>query len=91
MAVATRRFAERDQVAFLKLQFGVEMKWPAMMNLQLHLAAAYGARRKILEVLLSNGRPMRRTRSTERMLALSSIYEMANDGHKKARSRRAGK
>jgi hypothetical protein len=58
------------------------------MYLQLDLTAAHGARRKLLEMRFADGGPMRRARSTERMLAFGSIDEMANDGHKKSRSRR---
>lgn len=89
MAVVTRRFAECDEIAFFQLQFGMEMEWMTVMYLKLDLAAANRTDRKFFKMLFANCRPMRRTRSTERMLALGSIDKMANDGHKKARSWRA--
>ena len=81
VAVVARGLAERYEVAFFKLQLRVEMKWMAVMNLQLDLAAADCARRKLLEMRLTDGRPVRRARSAKRMLAFRSIDEMFDDGH----------
>lgn len=60
-----------------------------VMNLKLLCAAAHCAARILFDEVLANGGPVARPGVTKRMLALGSIDEMANDGHKKARIARA--
>ena len=52
-----------------------------VMNLQLLRATAHCAARVLFEEVLADGRPVRRAGVRDRMLALGSIDEVANDGH----------
>lgn len=88
---AFTRFAQRDQIVRIEFEIGMEMEWAHMMHLELVHASAHFTYRMQFQVLSANSRPMLRTGVRDRMLALGSIDEMANDGHKKARSWRASK
>jgi len=85
-----RRLAKRDEICFIQLQIRMEVERTAMMNLQLFRPAAYRAARILFEEMLADGRPVRRARSSDRMLALSSIDKVANDGHKRKSPHAAG-
>nr|WP_254601378.1 hypothetical protein [Burkholderia lata] len=82
-------FTQRDQVVWIEFEIWMEVERADMVYLELVLAAADFANRMQFQMLRADPRPMFRTGVRDRMLALGNIDEMANDGHKKARSRRA--
>lgn len=84
---ALARLAKRDEVRRVELEIWVKVKRPPMVDLELHLSAAYFTGRMFLEMRLSNSRPMRRPGMTERMLALGGIDEVFDDGHGRKRKK----
>lgn len=81
MAVVARRLAKRDEVRGVELEIWMKMKWAPMVDLKLHLPAAHFTGRVLLEMRLSDGRPMRRTFRSNGVLSLRRVDDVLNDFH----------